>query len=71
MSYLSISVHRIRIQFYCGECYEDENDEAPTTTMEFEDFINQGVPCCDNCDADMYAEYILVPPSDRPEENHI
>ena len=70
MSYLSVSIYNLRIQFYCGNCYDDEED-SPTTTMEFGDFINQGVPCCDICDEEMEAEYILIPPSEQPEENHI
>ena len=69
MSYLSVSIHHLRIQFYCERCYDEE--DSPTTTMEFGDFINQGVPCCDICDEEMEVEHILIPPSEQPEENHI
>lgn len=69
MSYLSVSCEGLNVQFYCQNCYDDEEEES--VVLPWSGVISDGMPDCDLCGDEMIADFILVPPVDAPEHNHI
>ena len=73
MSMLTITTNGLKIQFYCSHCCDDDDvDEFDDTeVMDFFRFEQHGAPRCEICDRKMVSDFLLLPPTNNPEINHI
>jgi NAD-dependent SIR2 family protein deacetylase len=63
MSYIAITTHGLKVQYYCEDCYDQYEEDAPTTDITFREAINGPAPICPECDMDMMWDYVLIPPA--------
>ena len=73
MSTITISTRGLKIQFYCSHCCDDDEyaDDENWVVMEFYRFEQEGRPECQICGRNMSADFIMLPPSEKPQINHI